>query len=103
MVEVRNTGVSASPHSLATRNPVHSPAPFSTAPPAGTGLRNRLPPGSTTVTPVLATPRPAGGGGSPREPAASPPPPPGRWVIDPGRPEGRFPIWFPGSLALVTT
>ena len=36
-MEVRYTGVSAAPHSAAVRNPVHSPAPLSTAPPAGSG------------------------------------------------------------------
>src|ERR1700728_983636 len=64
MVEVRNTGVSARPHSCAVSSPVHSPAPLSTAPPAGTGAANTSPPGSITVTPVRAMPRPAGGGGS---------------------------------------
>ena len=40
IVEVRKTGVSASPHSCSETKPVHSPAPLSTAPPAGTGERN---------------------------------------------------------------
>ncbi len=70
MVEVRNTGVSASPHSPAATSPVHSPAPLSTAAPAGTGELNRSPPGSSTVTPVRAIPRPAGGGGSSRQTVA---------------------------------
>src|SRR5436189_253147 len=35
MVEVRNTGVSANPHSPAARKPVHSPAPLRTAAQAG--------------------------------------------------------------------
>ena len=37
IVEVRYTGVSAAAHSAAVRKPVHSPAPLSTAPPAGSG------------------------------------------------------------------
>src|ERR1700735_5244449 len=105
MVEVRKTGVSASPHSAAVRNPVHSPAPLSTAPaagtrppppaplapppPAGTGLRNRFPPGSITVTPVLATPRPSGGGGSSRQIVARPTPAPGTSQIHAVRRLGR--------------
>ncbi len=91
IVEVMNTGVSASPHSLAARKPVHSPAPFRTAPPAGTGLRNMLPPRSTTVTPVLATPRPVGGPGSSRQTVAWPTPTPGTSMIDRGRAAGQDP------------
>ena len=68
-------------------NPVHSPAPLSTAPPAGTGLRNRLPPGSMTVTPVRAMPgRPAAAArratrwrGQRRRPARRRSSPSGRW------------------------
>src|ERR1700733_13427741 len=97
IVEVRNTGVSARPHSPAASRPVHSPAPFSTAPPAGAGLRNRFPPGSTTVTPVLATPRPAGGGGSSRQMVAWPTPTPGTSAIDAVGPLGRMPILIPRS------
>src|SRR5215469_14950160 len=99
MVEVRNTGVSASPHSSAARNPVHSPAPFSTAPPAGTGLRNILPPRSITVTPVRATPRPSGGGGSSRQTVACPTPTPGTSTIDAVCPFGRMPMVMPRSAA----
>src|SRR5580704_5577740 len=101
MVEVRNTGVSARPHSAVARNPVHSPAPFSTAPPAGTGAANRFPPGSMTVTPVLATPRPAGGGGSSRHTVTWPTPTPGTSAIDAVGPVGRTPILMPRSRALV--
>src|SRR5579859_1574149 len=102
MVEVRKIGVSTSPHSAAARNPVHSPAPFSTAPPAGTGLRNMLPPRSTTVTPVRATPRPAGGAGSSRHTVACPTPTPGTSTIDAVCPFGRIPILMPRSAARVT-
>src|SRR5580704_1892431 len=101
MVEVRKTGVSARPHSAAARNPVHSPAPFSTAPPAGTGLPNTLPPGSMTVTPVLATPRPAGGAGSSRQTVTCPTPRPGTSVIDAVGPLGSTPILMPRSRARV--
>src|SRR5579875_3078303 len=97
MVEVRKTGVSTRPHSAADRNPVHSPAPFSTAPPAGTGSRNRFPPGSITVTPVLATPRPAGGGSSSRQTVACPTPTPGTSVIDAVGPAGSRPMVMPRS------
>ena len=85
MVEVRKTGVSASPHSPAASIPVHSPAPLSTAPPAGTGKRNRSPPGSITVTPVRAVPRPAGGGGSSRQHGGVPQPGPGHVEHGSGR------------------
>src|SRR5215469_11239446 len=101
MVEVRKMGVSASPHSAAVRNPVHSPAPFSTAPPAGTGLPNMSPPGSMTVTPVLATPRPAGGGGSSRQIVACPTPRPGTSAMDAVGPAGSTPILMPRSRARV--
>ncbi len=53
---------------------MHSPAPLRTAPPAGIGKRNGLPPGSITVTPVRATPRPSGGAGSSRHTVAWPRP-----------------------------
>src|SRR5215472_6673638 len=102
MVEVRNTGVSARPHSAAARNPVHSPAPFSTAPPAGTGLRNRLPPRSITVTPVRATPLPCGGGASSLHTVAWPTPTPGTSMIEFVGPAGRVPILMPRSVARVT-
>ena len=46
--------------------PVHSPAPLSTAPPAGSGRENASSASTRTVTPVRATPRPSGGGGSSR-------------------------------------
>ena len=97
IVEVRNTGVSASPHSPAAMKPVHSPAPLSTAPPAGTGLRNRFPPRSRTVTPVRATPRPSGGGGSSRHTVAWPTPTPGTSMIDAVGPLGIVPIVMPRS------
>ena len=60
IVEVRNTGVSISPHSEIWRKPVSSPAPFSAAAPAGTGRRkaDASPPGRIAVTPVRAIPRP---------------------------------------------
>ena len=74
IVVVRKIGVSTRPHSCAVRKPVHSPAPLRTAPPAGTGSRKPLPPGSTTVTPVRATPRPTGGSGSSRHTVAWPTP-----------------------------
>src|SRR5580704_8550302 len=99
MVEVRNTGVSARPHSAVARNPVHSPAPFSTAPPAGTGLANMFPPGSMTVTPVRATPRPAGGAGSSRHTVTCPTPRPGTSAIEAVGPAGSTPILMPRSRA----
>src|SRR5215469_5208302 len=102
MVEVRKIGVSTSPHSAAVMKPVHSPAPLSTAPPAGTGLRNMFPPRSTTVTPVRATPRPAGGGGSSRQTVACPTPTPGTSTIDAVCPLGRVPILMPRSAARAT-
>ena len=46
--------------------PVHSPAPLSTAPPAGTGRAKASSASTSTVTPVRATPRPSGGAGSSR-------------------------------------
>src|SRR3984957_14063389 len=101
MVDARKTGVSASPHSVIDRNPVHSPAPFSTAPPAGTGALNKFPPGSMTVTPVRATPRPAGGGGSSRHTVTCPTPTPGTSAIEAVGPVGRTPILMPSSRALV--
>src|ERR1700678_3003972 len=101
MVDVRNTGVSARPHSDIDRKPAHSPAPFSTAPPAGTGALNMLPPGSITVTPVLATPRPAGGGASSRQTVTCPTPTPGTSEIEPVGPLGSTPILMPRSRALV--
>src|SRR5580692_7339778 len=101
MVEVRNTGVSARPHSAVARNPVHSPAPFSTAPPAGTGLANMLPPGSMTVTPVRATPRPAGGPGSSRQTVTCPTPRAGTSEIEAVGPVGSTPILIPRSRARV--
>ena len=80
---------------------MHSPAPLSTAPPAGTGLRNRLPPGSSTVTPVRATPRPSGGPGSSRHTVACPTPTPGTSMMDPVGPAGRSPIFSPSSAVRV--
>src|SRR5215470_5858036 len=102
MVDVRKIGVSTSPHSAAARNPVHSPAAFSTAPPAGTGVRNMLPPRSITVTPVRATPRPAGGGTSSRQTVACPTPTPGTSTIDAVCPFGRIPMLMPRSAARAT-
>ena len=58
-------------------SPVHSPAPLSTAPPAGTGRANASSAGTSTVTPVRATPRPRGGSGSSRQTVACPSPTPG--------------------------
>src|SRR5215472_937106 len=102
MVEVRNTGVSVSPHSAEVRKPVHSPAPFSTAPPDGTGPANMLPPTSMTVTPVRAMPRPAGGSGSSRHTVACPTPTPGTSAIDLVCPLGRIPMLMPRSATRVT-
>src|SRR4051794_31980406 len=76
---------------MATK-PVHSPAPLTTAPPAGTGERKQLPPGSSTVTPVRATPRPRGGGGSSRHTVRWPRPTPGTSRTDDVGPAGRSPI-----------
>ncbi len=101
IVEVRKIGVSTRPHSEAAIKPVHSPAPLSTAPPAGTGLRNMLPPRSITLTPVRATPRPAGGAGSSRHTVACPTPTPGTSTIDAVRPAGSVPILRPRSAARV--
>ena len=68
IVEVSQTGVCSRPHSEICRNPVSSPAPLSTAAPAGTGSRKSRSgcPGRTAVTPVRAIPRPWGGSGSSR-------------------------------------
>src|SRR5258708_6759956 len=101
MVDVRKIGVSTRPHSAAARKPVHSPALFSTAPPAGTGLRNMLPPRSITVTPVRAIPRPAGVGGSSRHTVACPTPTPGTSTIDAVCPLGSVPILMPRLAARV--
>ena len=57
---------------------------------------------SITVTPVLATPRPAGGGGSSRQTVAWPTPTPGTSTIEPVGPLGRMPILIPRSAARVT-
>ncbi len=99
IVLVRNSGVSTRPHSCAVRKPVHSPAPLRTAPPAGTGSRKPLPPGSTTVTPVRATPRPCGGSGSSRHTVAWPTPTPATSTIEPVGPLGSVPILIPNSAA----
>ena len=62
------------PHSRIVVIPMASPAPLRTAPPAGTrdsnssSARN----GTIAVTPVRATPRPAGGAGSSRQIVACP-------------------------------
>src|SRR3954451_3143141 len=99
MVDVRNTGVSTMPHSCAVRKPVHSPAPFRTAPPAETGRRNVSIPGISTVTPVRATPRPSGGSGSSRHTVAWPRPTPGTSRTLPLGPDGRLPILIARSAA----
>ena len=54
------------PHSAAVRKPVHSPAPLSTAPPAAAAACRRPRPARAVVTPVRASPLPAGGAGSSR-------------------------------------
>lgn len=97
MVEVRKTGVPMIPHSDMSRKPVHSPAPLRTAPPAGTGRARMSAAGSTTVTPVRATPRPAGGSGSSRHTVACPTPAPGTSRMERVGPDGRPPIWRPRS------
>ena len=56
--------------------PVHSPAPLSTAPPAGSGRVKASSASTSTLTPVRATPRPSGGGGSSRWIVACPRPTP---------------------------
>ena len=98
MVEVRKTGVSASPSSRMASSPVHSPTPLSTAAPAGTGAVNRSPPGSSTLTPVRAMPRPAGGGGSSRQTVAWPSPAPGTSSTEPVGPDGSRPMVMPRSV-----
>ena len=66
---------------------MHSPAPLSTAPPAGTGRPNASSAEpSRTVTPVRATPRPAGGSGSSRQTRGVPEPDPGDVEDGVGRP-----------------
>src|SRR3954447_21483333 len=88
MVAVRYTGVSRQPHSRTCSDPVISPAPLSTATPAGAGSAG----GTIAVTPVRATPRPAGGGRLIADPRHVPDadagdvgdgvPPPGREAAD---------------------
>src|SRR2546421_12733171 len=97
MVEVRYTGVSMQPHSPIWIDPVSSPAPFTTAVPAASGRLTRVSsgPGTITVTPVRATPRPAGGARpappkGPR-PTGTPPPPPLASLRPPPRAPGPRP------------
>src|SRR5688500_15228612 len=80
-------------------NPVHSPAPLSTAPPAGTGRRYASSASSSVVTPVRATPRPEGGGGSSRWTVACPRPTPGTSSTEFVGPVGRAPMTTPRSRA----
>ena len=105
IVEVRNTGVSISPHSEIWRNPVSSPAPFNAATPAGTGLRNRdaWAPGTIAVTPVLAIPRPSGGGGSSRATVTCPTRTPATSVIAFAGPASRWPMQSPCRRSVISS
>src|SRR5436309_1976209 len=87
------------PSSRTATKPVHSPQPFNTAPPAGIGCRHGLPPRSSTVTPVRATPGPSGGGGSSRQIVAWPSPTPGTSSTELVGPAGNRPILIPKSAA----
>ena len=95
-------GVSIWPSSITCRAPVISPAPFSTATPAGTGSRQRVSgaPGAIAVTPVRATPRPAGGSGSSRTTVTWPTPTPATSVIEFAGPGWSRPMRMPCSRAL---
>src|SRR3954451_868422 len=80
-------------------NPVHSPAPFSTAPPAGSIRVNASSARTRQVTPVRATPRPAGGAASSRSTVAWPRPTPPTSRTELVGPVGRDPIEIPRSRA----
>src|SRR3954466_11947833 len=79
--------------------PVHSPAPFNTAPPAGNGLENASSASTRTVTPVRAMPRPSGGGGSSRRSVGGPSPTPGMSRTALVSPVRRDPMTIPRSRA----
>ena len=79
--------------------PVHSPAPLSTAPPAGSGRVKASSASTRTVTPVRARPRPSGGGGSSRWIVACPSPTPATSSTELVGPVGRDPITIPRSRA----
>src|SRR5215212_2293604 len=80
-------------------NPVHSPAPLSTAPPAGTSRVNASSARTRQVTPVRASPRPSGGAGSSRRTVACPRPTPGTSRTELVGPVRRDPITIPRSRA----
>ena len=92
-------GVSIRPHSAICTEPVSSPAPLRTAVPAGTGSATSVAgsAGTIAVTPVRATPRPAGGSGSSRQTVAWPTRTPGTSVIAFRGPVGSRPIAMPAS------
>src|SRR3954454_14667698 len=79
--------------------PVHSPAPLSTAPPAGTIRVNASSASTRQVTPVRAIPRPAGGGSSSRCTVACPSPTPATSSTELVGPVGSDPITIPRSRA----
>ena len=78
-----------------------SPAPLSTATPAARPWRTTSPtgPGTMAVTPVRATPRPAGGSGSSRQTVVWPTRTPGTSVMALPGPGGSRPISMPRSRA----
>src|ERR687897_3915434 len=79
--------------------PVISPAPFSTAPPAGTSSRgsSACERGTTAVIPVRATPRPSGGSGSSRQTVTWPTVTPATSVIAFAGPVSKRPMRRPSS------
>src|SRR3954454_22671730 len=79
--------------------PVHSPAPLSTAPPAGIIRVNASSASTRQVTPVRAIPRPAGGGSSSRCTVACPSPTPATSSTELVGPVGSDPITIPRSRA----
>ena len=101
IVEVRKTGVSMTPHSPIWVMPIASPAPLRSAAPAGTRDRKSSPgsKGTIAVTPVRATPRPAGGGGSSRQTVACPTRTPVTSAMLSVGPGGKWPMRIPRSRA----
>ena len=103
IVDVSRIGVSSTPHSRTWMAEVSSPAPLSTATPAARPWRTTslTGPGTMAVTPVRATPRPAGGSGSSRQTVVWPTRTPGTSVMALPGPVGSRPISMPSSRARV--
>ena len=82
--------------------PVISPAPLSTATPAASGCARRVSgaAGRIAVTPVRATPRPAGGSGSSRTTVTWPTPTPATSAIESAGPGSSSPIRRPSARRL---